>query len=1274
MPATPRISNGAFPQTPAHKGAPPTPSPTPSARQSLSAPRRSLPPAPQKTVAKTAAEPRIPLRAIDAPTQRLFALGIYGAVQAWKLYDWSQMLDDDSAQSLWLSLKWIAIDGVYILGLPELRIPWLELSQPVAIFLLVAHAIFTLLIMNHIPVPLLSVLFVYVKAFYFDSELSISDNYVKTSQILHNSSLIQGRQIINILPEGFAVLNPAGTPFCIGGDITTALIPIHFNSTIPREVELIRTDLDTDSSTQEVIKLSRSDIRTIQSHAKKLTPDGTPSAFTFEYRVKKAGAYKLKRVIDEHKLEVQRKSPHTFVVRCPSASIGPSPPSERCLKDLSDLVLNVDGTPPLKIVYSRRINGNKEHSFHFPNLQPDGFSSPLIGVASSSLTLLEDEDISWARSQRVPVSLNESLYSGGEWQYSVDEVHDGLGNVVRYASPTDDPEYRPKAAKTLVKTFSVRERPKVHLTKCDIRNPLKVARGQRVSLPVVFETTGQKADERPHALTWDFSPIDTLTRNGDPGDVVIPGSHVSKKPGDAPVVSAPGLYTLKTVSAGSCEGEVQEPASCLVLNPLEPELSVRSRDIPDKCAGNSVGLIVNLDLVGTPPFVVHYNEVFSGRVEHKVVRISGTRHEMELTPQEEGTHKYTFTSVDDALYKQVPLTGSGYTLEQDVKPAAFAEISRRYDNKPLSACLEQQVDIDVVFSGGEPHYTLEYEIAHEGKRTPYKVAGIQSREQTLRTPALSKGGEYTLALTSVMDKRGCKNSLQNEMKINVRRQRPRASFGVIEGRRKALNIESPDAKHKLPVRLTGVGPWKVTYKNFDQPGSPLIHQTVQNSNGVVTARDPGTYELVEVSDSQCPGAVDPKASTFEVSWLPRPELSLVQSDSVSQAGDLFVKKDVCEGDIDGFEISLKGSPPYHVKYQIHHKPTSGPASSTRKEFDAALSKSAISMLTAKPGLYTYTFTDLADSLYDLSKKQFTPVVLQQRVNAKPTATFDKPGQVFKFCMSEQDYEEKIPVTLTGVAPFFLELEIKHHSNGVPQVHRIPSVNSNKFGVQLPRELLRLGPQQVRIREVRDARGCQFRSEIGGSSVQVQLYDAPAIYPLETRTDYCVGERLAYTLSGTPPFQVSYTFGGQKRSANSPTTSFRRIADSPGEFSITSVSDKASECRAAVELVKRIHPMPSVRISRGQNVQVDIHEGGEVEILFEFGGTPPFEFTYTRSTNARKGQKSKVLETRHDVSFEHSKVVRASQEGTYQVVAIKDKYCAFSTQQVDVKDGSQKLLQ
>jgi nucleoporin POM152 len=165
----------------------------------------------------------------------------------------------------------------------------------------------------------------------------------------------------------------------------------------------------------------------------------------------------------------------------------------------------------------------------------------------------------------------------------------------------------------------------------------------------------------------------------------------------------------------------------------------------------------------------------------------------------------------------------------------------------------------------------------------------------------------------------------------------------------------------------------------------------------------------------------------------------------------------------------------------------------------------------------------------------------------------------------------------------------------------------------------------------------------------------------------VGERIAYTLSGTPPFDIAYDFNG-RWNAKSQTTNFRRIAEKPGDFTITSISDKASECRAAVNIPKTIHPLPSVQISRGKQSRVDIHEGNEVDILFEFWGTPPFEFTYTRSSNAKKGQRSVVLETRHDVSYEHSKVVKASQEGTYEVVAIKDKFCSFSTQQVEKKQA------
>jgi nucleoporin POM152 len=342
---------------------------------------------------------------------------------------------------------------------------------------------------------------------------------------------------------------------------------------------------------------------------------------------------------------------------------------------------------------------------------------------------------------------------------------------------------------------------------------------------------------------------------------------------------------------------------------------------------------------------------------------------------------------------------------------------------------------------------------------------------------------------------------------------------------------------------------------------------------------------------------------------------------------------------------------------------------SKRKFDATLTKESIQADTSKAGMYTYKFTSLEDDLYTSGRK-FKPLVVKQKVNRKPSASFVKPGQTFKYCKSEQDNEEGIPVTLTGVPPFSLEVEIKHQSAALPEIYRTPAINSHTYEIRIPRHQLRLGAQQIRVRDVKDGSGCHSMADLGGPSVQVQLFEAPTIYPLETRTDYCVGERISYTLSGTPPFEVWYTFDGVERKAKSPTTNFRRVAESPGEFAITTISDKASECRAPVHIAKTIHPMPAVRISQGRNVRVDIHEGGEVEILFEFWGTPPFEFTYTRSSNARKGQKSQVLETRHDVSHEHSKVVRASQEGTYEVVAIKDKFCAFSTQS-GVAEGAKK---
>ncbi|KAL2185953.1 hypothetical protein L209DRAFT_754450 [Thermothelomyces heterothallicus CBS 203.75] len=1258
---------GAFPQTPqATSKRGPARAPTSTSTTSRSS---TLPVAPQRGSSAASSAPVIPLHILDAPTQRLYAFGFYAALLAWKFYDWAQLVEEDT-ESFWLFLKWIAIDCAFLFGLPELRIPWLELSQPFVVVAFFFHAVFDWMLMFNIGFPWQAWFLGFVKVFY-DRELAISEHNVKVSSILHNSSLIMGRQVINILPEGSAVINPELHPFCLGGDRKTVALPMFFNATIPVEVEIIRTDLETNQ--QESIKLTRAQIRDIERKAKRESQEGVQTVVQFDYPVKKPGAYQLGRVLDEYKLEVQRKTPQTFVVPCPKAWVGPPAPQGRCVGDLSDFSLQVEGTPPLKIKYSRTING-KDHSFHFQSLQPEGFMSPLGSLRSASLIGLDDEDISWARPQRVPVGLNESMHASGEWQYSVDEVQDGFGNLVKYDSSADDLEGKPKP-KHLVQNFVVKERPQVRLEGCDLRRPLKVAKGDSKELPVRFKIAGQTPDVTAHTLTLQFSPIDTLTESGDHGDEVSILTHNARNARDRPSISAPGLYTLKSVSAGSCEGEVQEPSSCLLLNPLEPKVTIRSEEIPDTCAGNSIGLRVDMDLIGTPPFIVRYDVISNGERRSERVNIPGLRYQMDLIPRVAGHHKYIFTHIGDDIYnKGRKLTGPEYVLEQDVKPAAAAII--QHSTGKVSSCLGDEVTTDILLLGDAP-FTLEWEIIHDGKRKQHKVTDIQGNTYQIKTKPLTQGGEYTLGLTSVQDKRGCRNFLQEELKISVRRQSPRAAFGQIEGKRKTLAVEGSTVK--LPVRLTGEGPWKVFYTNLeDGPADNprVLERTVRNDNGFIDVKARGTYMITDVWDNQCHGVVDSKASKFDVDWYPRPQMSVALTHGVSQTDSGFAVEDVCEGDVSGFEIALQGTPPYTVEYEVRHHPLQGSSSLSKRKFDITVGKETIQADTAKAGTYTYRFTALEDHLYS-SDRQFKPLVVKQKVNRKPAASFVKPGQTFKYCKSEQDNEDGIPVTLTGVPPFTLEIEIRHQSAAVPEIYRTPAIHSNSYEIRIPRHQLRLGTQQVRIRDVKDGSGCHSMVELGGPTVQVQLFEAPTIYPLETRTDYCVGERISYTLSGTPPFEVWYTFDGVERKARSPTTSFRRVAESPGEFAITTIADRASECRAPVNIVKTIHPMPAVRMSHGRNARVDIHEGGEVEILFEFWGTPPFEFTYTRSTNARKGQKSQVLETRHDISHEHTKVIRTSLEGTYEVVAIKDKYCAFSTQGAEVgkeKVKGQKLIQ
>lgn len=115
-------------------------------------PAAKLPVAQQSAAPRSpGTQPVIPLTLLDAPQQRLYAFAVYILLWAWKLYDWIQVVEDGDA-SWWLFLKWILIDFAFLFGLPELRIPWLELSQLVVTAVFASHLVTNYMLMFNIPV------------------------------------------------------------------------------------------------------------------------------------------------------------------------------------------------------------------------------------------------------------------------------------------------------------------------------------------------------------------------------------------------------------------------------------------------------------------------------------------------------------------------------------------------------------------------------------------------------------------------------------------------------------------------------------------------------------------------------------------------------------------------------------------------------------------------------------------------------------------------------------------------------------------------------------------------------------------------------------------------------------------------------------------------------------------------------------------------------------------------------------------------------------------
>ncbi|KAI5793910.1 hypothetical protein DFH27DRAFT_602653 [Peziza echinospora] len=1250
-PRTPRLPS-SFPATP---------QPAPRATQQARPIRR--PASPQRAQLAGGTPPKgtdavpgpyIPTHIVDAPTQRFYAITVFVVLQAIKLADLASLWTDDadSVSELWFCIKWVMVDGGFCWLLPFLRIPWLTFHHGTTVLQILALFAVNVWCSYKFPFPF-AFFFTGLWKFVYDRELSLSEQNVKIWDLTHNASHIQGKYTVHILPEGAAMLNPDGQCFCLE-ELSSSFvtIPIRINSTEPQHIQLTRADFETgeiqiiDIKEKEAKKLLKSAIKGDDQNIR-----------TIQYTIKQPGLYRLTKVKDISQLDVRVTSSQALVVQCPKASVKVSDTKskDRCSGDLSDLSVVIEGLAPLDIKYSRIVK-ETPITFAVSRIYTENFQSPLLTGWNPSEPLIKEGsvDISWGKRQRIAIPLNESLASAGDWTYAIDTVKDACGNLISYTKMNEDGDKQLPKAEHLAHTFTVHGRPQVNFMRCDPLNPSSLPPGRTTNLQFQLDF---RSGDSPYNLQYEYSPHEKAEIGSPINDAVTKDFKIKGPSTTSISIDKSGIYTLKSISNKYCAGEVMEPSTCLVITPPRPSVSITHDNILDKCSASSVGVTIDVTLVGTPNFRLWYRLIRDGTTtEVKKFDIDRTRYQASIRPAVAGHYVYEFYQLDDKWNEGLVLDPTTFRIEQTIKPLAGASFA-----EPVSltrkACIEEPVEFLINLVGIGP-WTLSYSLLHNGKQKKYVAKEISESPFTITTPRLDVGGKYSLALNSVTDVSGCKIFLDAEAKIDVRFEKPKAGFGNIEGRMYVDALEGKDVA--IPLRMRGEKPWTLRTRNLDTPDEPPIVQIIEESNSHLRVNKAGTYELMDVRDvASCPGIINESASKFGVKWIPRPIIQLSESSvQMKERDGLYNRKEICEGDEDSLELQFKGRAPYQATYMPAIKAQGGTAYVRGKVLPvhSGLDITSVRLDSTTPGVHRYEFLSITDSLYDDPKegKLAKPLVLQQVVNAKPSAKFEDTGRMYKYCRDEGAGDDNIPIILTGVPPFNLQLTIKHHSTGKSEVVNIPSISETRFNFKVPPRALTLGSHSVSVNKVRDSRGCSRKTPVDAPSVYVAVADLPTITAEEPRQDYCVGNRISYQLSGSPPFSVEYIFDNAPKRASTGTR-FSRVAPGPGNFTIIGLGDSASDCKVNLQLTKMIHEIPSVRISEGTK---GIHEGDQAEILFQFFGTPPFTFTYTRSEIPKKGGRPRVMEQHSHTTDEYTYSMYASQEGTYEVTSIEDKYCSY----------------
>ncbi|KAH3675417.1 hypothetical protein WICMUC_002706 [Wickerhamomyces mucosus] len=1219
----------------------------------------------------------IPVEILDIGSQRAFVSILFLIIQAYKLYDLvllksnlpvSTLLGIPSQNFNFIS-KYFIYESAFFYFLPALRIPSLTFRRPIVLLQITLMLTLNIFLASNLSFPITAIFLTTWKKINA-KDLTILGS-TSAPQRYDSSKHFKGSHTIKILPENTAYLNPFQESFCLPVGVSNYHIdvPIRFNSS--SEIDFLQIKhLDIDTNKPTLLNYTQKDIKKFnKNNFNQLYEKDAVSGPNIHYLnvpITKTGVYQINQVLDSKYLGLRNYYSTLVVSHCPTAGIEntESLQANRCVGELDVMKFTIDGVPPLKLKYKKFIN-REVQEFDDQSLQPEFFTSPLLTQGSSKQFSREQlKDLSWAKSRKVEVELENTISDAGDYSYKIESIVDGLGNLVNFTNTLNDNDGLLRKY-DLLHSFYAYDLPKLHLSE-KFHADTATKKALYLQFDHYSENTAPFETEIKY-VSEDEQEIKVFKHTFD--DI-----HSEYR------VEKPGTYTLLSVSSKYCSSIISGRSSVSISLPVVPQLTINSQPITDSCVGQ-VGLTFDLALIGTPPFNLEQQvyRISNGQkhlIETKKLKSQGTRYRFSYEPSSEGNYEIVFTTLKDSIYltpiELSPSQDFTYRTSMRVKPSA--DIINQH--KSNSLCLGSQGKIPIQFKGESP-FTLEYDIIETltNKRTSYKIKGIEEHRTELLTPEFTTGGEYLISLTAVEDNSGCVVSLNGaDATIKVRREIPSVEFGVINGATKSKIKEG--SKVDLPIRFLGEGSYFVEYDYFDEYNNYIsTHQkNFKNSQKAsIEVSKAGYYKLKSVRDSQCAGIVN-DVNRFEVSYSAKPSLTLSEHSKVTKVNNnVFEKSRVCQYHEDSIDLVLHGSAPFIIDYAVVY-----PNGERKLEsISVATRFASIRLLNGNGGEYKYYINGIYDALYskkDLEKihHKITPITLRQKVTSSPQAEFIDMRKPYRTCttrLSGRDSLEPIKLKLDGNSPYTVTFEIFHESSSKSEFVTLSNVNSNSNLEELYKGL-KLGNHVVSISKIVDKYGCFHESFNENNYISISITDTPKINQLDPSVNYCVGDHVGYQLIGTPPFTVGYSFNGLPLKAIEHSTQFVRLASDDGVISIDSLKDSSSNCvvnftatenkEQSEKLSIQIHPIPSVEVSQGDSIIQDIHEGDQAEIIFTFEGTPPFTLTYVRTEEVgikRGKKKSQVVET-HTVNdiYAYEFRVLTSLQGTYEAIEVSDAYC------------------